>query len=311
MTDALRFDGVSKTFGARRALDALSFHIPRGSLAGFIGPNGAGKTTAFGVVGGFLEQDEGEIEVLGLDAFDPNALRGRLGVLPQDADLPPRHTAHEFLVHLALLQGMSWADAVVEAETRLSQVNLMERCRERIQALSHGMRRRVAVASALLGTPELVLLDEPMAGLDPVQAAGVRDVLQAMQGEATMVVSSHDLYELERICDWVVMVDRGTLVRQGSVSDVTEQRRQATWSLAAGDLKLDVLRNHLPNWEVTAAQVAEGQQMMLRAPTDADLDAASVIVMQHLIACGIGVRGLQQGSTLEASFVASTSRRFD
>ena len=302
---ALRFDGVGKRFGRFRALDALSFSVPRGVVCGLVGPNGAGKTTTFSIASGFLEPDAGAVQILEFDAFDPWTLKGRVGVLPQDAELPERHTPMELLTHLARLQGLTLGEARDDAEARLVEVSLADRRFDRIGALSHGMRRRVAVATALLGDPELVLLDEPTAGLDPVQARGLRDVIAAGRGRRTLVVSSHNLLELELICDWIVMVDRGRCLRQGSVEEVTERALRLRFEVAR-EPDLDALREALPegcvpSWNEAALDVV--------GPPGGDVDAASLAVMQALVAQQIGIRGMRRGQSLEERFIGDAAPR--
>ena len=301
---ALKFEGVVKAWGrgGKRALDELSFEVPRGSICGFVGPNGAGKTTTFSVVSGFLPPDAGEVDILGGGPFDPWRLKGRLGVLPQDAELPGRHAPLELLAHLARLQGLSQAEAWREAEDKLTLVRLDDRAREKIDTLSHGMRRRVAVASALVGTPELVLLDEPSAGLDPVQARSLRDALAALRGRTTLVVSSHNLVELEQICDHVVMIDRGRCLRQGSIAAVTGQQERLAWTLGPGALDLERLRAALPGCAVSL----DGRELSILS-VNADLDAVGLVVMQELVTAKVAIRELRRGVSLEDRFVGDAA----
>ncbi|MEZ4317109.1 MAG: ABC transporter ATP-binding protein [Myxococcota bacterium] len=301
MTDrpALVFDGVHKSYGRSKALSGLSFSIPRGSICGFVGPNGAGKTTTFSVVSGFLAPDAGTLDILGLPAFDPWALKGRLGVLPQDAELSDRHTPRELLVHLGRLQGLAARAARTEAERVLALVRLGDRSDSRIASLSHGMRRRVAVGSALLGSPELVLLDEPMAGLDPLQAKSLREALTAVRGLQTLVVSSHNLDELERFCDYVVMIDKGRTLREGTVHEVTGQSALVEWDVV-GAPSLEALHAALPGH--TFAMV-DGV-MTQSAPEGADLDASSIVVVRVLGESGVGLREVRRGVGLERRFLS-------
>jgi ABC-2 type transport system ATP-binding protein len=301
---ALSFDKVVKAYGGgRRALDEMSFEIPTGVICGFIGPNGAGKTTSFSVVSGYLPPDAGTVDILGEGGFDPWRLKGRLGVLPQDAELPGRHKPAELLVHLARLQGMTAREAEVDAGRTLALVKLEERVSDPIDALSHGMRRRVAVATALLGAPELVLLDEPTAGLDPVQALSLRDALSDMRGRTTLVVSSHNLLELERLCDHVVMVDRGRCVRQGTVSDVTGQTARISATLGPGVVDLAALQAAIPGAIVSLT----GLELSV-AIQGGDPDAATLVLMAQLAASGIAIRELRRGLSLEQQFVADAAR---
>lgn len=303
--DALRFEGVCKRYPKqeRPALDELSFRIPTGSISGFIGPNGAGKTTSFSVVSGFLAADAGVVSILGEPGFDPWRLKRRLGVLPQDAELPERHSALELLEHLGRLQGLSKQKARAEAERCVALVALGERARHRIGTLSHGMRRRVAVASALVGEPELVLLDEPTAGLDPMQTHSLRHALEALRGGPTLVVSSHNLDELEKLCDWVVMLDRGSLVRQGPLHEVTGRGLTAFWRLSAA-APLEQLRAAMPNTDWRS----EGEYLVQEAPSVGDLDAGSLAAMRVLSDAGIAVQEMRRGASLERTFLETTRR---
>lgn len=303
MSDALVFQGVVKTFGPARALDGLDFRVPTGSVCGFVGPNGAGKTTAFSVVSGFLPPDDGTVDILGTGGFDPWTLKGRLGVLPQDAELPDRHTPRELLRHLGRLQGLSRAEAVREADAKLALVGLGDRADHAIRTLSHGMRRRVAVASALVGDPELVLLDEPLAGLDPVQARALRDALAALRGIRTLVVSSHDLHELERLCDWVVMLDHGRCVQQGTIAAVTGRAERVVFELGGPIFDPAPLAARLPDHGVSV----EGTALRVTVPAGGDLDQATLVVMESLLAARVPIHGVRRGTSLEDAFVAQRS----
>ena len=302
---ALRFEGVSKAYGrGSRALDGLSFEIPRGCIAGFVGHNGAGKTTAFSVVSGYLLPDEGEVDILGRGPFQASVFSGLLGVLPQDAELPDRHTPTELIVHLGRLQGLAAHDARAEAIRVLALVGLADRAQSQIATLSHGMRRRVAVASALCGSPELVLLDEPLAGLDPVQAHSLRDALARLRGIQTLVISSHNLAELERLCDWVVMLRRGRCVRQGSLAEITGRGQLVRWHLGRGQPPLGRLAESLPDDRFSLSEGPDGAAVLAQdAAPGSDLDASSVEIMRILAEGGIPLRAVVRGMALEQRFI--------
>lgn len=224
---ALQLEDVRKAYGSHQALRGLSFEVPRGAITGLIGPNGAGKTTCFSIVGGLLTADSGTVNVLGGGPYMPAQHRGQLGLLPQDAELPPHTPVEPWLRYLARLQGHSRRDSQREAERVLELVSLKDRRDARVRELSHGMRRRVAVAQALLGDPKLVLLDEPTAGLDPHLVAQMRDVLAEQRSSrgTTLVVSSHVLAELEAVADHVVFMEKGQCVQSGALDDVTGRAR--------------------------------------------------------------------------------------
>ena len=305
MGEALRVSGLRMRYGRRSpwALDDLTCAFPTGAICGLVGPNGAGKTTLFSVICGYLTAQEGEVDILGGGPFDPWRLKGRLGVLPQDASLDGRLTSREFLRYMGRLQGMGAAEGLASADAALDAVNLRDKSRARVSTLSHGMRRRLAVASALLGWPELILLDEPTAGLDPVQAHSLRQNLLDRKGRSTLVVSSHNLAELERICDHVVLVEHGHCVRQGSVEEVTGRGSRVVWEIGPGDPPLDTLRALLPDHEFALEAHGDGGFLTQLAPTDADLDAASVVVTRSLAEAEIPVRSVRRGRSLEESFL--------
>ncbi|MGE3628771.1 MAG: ABC transporter ATP-binding protein, partial [Sandaracinaceae bacterium] len=230
---ALRLHDVRKSYGKTVALDGLTLDVPSGCLLGLIGPNGAGKTTAFGVVSGVVRLDAGTVDVLGQGPFDPGRHRGRLALLPQDCELNPHSSARQLLTFYAELGGATRRAALRDADRVLELVDLSDRASARVRQLSHGMKRRLAVAQALLGTPELVLLDEPTGGLDPHLVVQMREILRAQKGERTLVVSSHILSDLEAICDEVAFVERGKCIKAASLHDVIGAQRRVTVKLAA------------------------------------------------------------------------------
>ena len=320
MSAALTMVDVVKRYGllpsSPRALDGLSLEVPEGSLCGFVGPNGAGKTTTFSVVCGFLRLTSGKVDILGGGLFDAGRLKGRLAALPQDADLGPSHTPRQLLTHLAQLQGLSASDARHNASQLLERVQLGPRMDDRITSLSHGMRRRVAVASSLLGDPELVLLDEPLSGLDPKQVANLRDFLAEQRGKRTLVVSSHNLAELEKLCDHVIIIDAGRLVRQGPIDELTGRNQEMHWVLGLDDtrspqegaievstdgnnLALDALQARLPSHRLTL----RSNVLKVEVPSGNHSDEASIIIMEHLSKQRVAVRSVSQGKGLERSVI--------
>ena len=297
---ALKLTGVRKRYSRRGAwaLDGLSCQFPAGSISGLVGPNGAGKTTLFSVVCGYLPPDEGTVDILGGGPFDVMRLKGRLGVLPQDAAIGTRLTCRGFLTYLGGLQGMSGRDAEAAAERALTDVLLHDRADDRAGSLSHGMRRRLAVASALLGAPELILLDEPMAGLDPAQGRALREVLGSLHGKTTVIVSSHDLDEIERLCDYVVLMDKGALIREGSMAEVTGRGELVRWDLGPGEVPVA--------WRRAETVPIPNGALLFEAGDEVDLDEASVAIAGALSTAGIPIRGVQRGTSLEESFLAET-----
>ena len=175
---ALKITALHKAYGRNLALDGLDVSIPRGVICGFIGPNGAGKTTTFGIVGGLISADSGHVDILGKGPLDAGRQAGVLTMLPQDCELIAHVPVVEYLRYLARLQGMTKGEAEKMADARLDEVALADRAKAKVKELSHGMRRRVAVAQALLGDPKIVLLDEPTSGLDPELVVRMREIFE-------------------------------------------------------------------------------------------------------------------------------------
>ena len=211
---AIESRNLVKCYGKRRALDGFSLAIPRGCVLGLVGPNGAGKTTWMMSVARLVRYESGSI-----------AFTGTLGLLPQDSELPLEMSARSLLIGLAGLQGMAPPDAKAAADSVLEKVNLLDRADASVRSLSHGMRKRVMTAQCFLGDPDLVLLDEPMNGLDPVEAERLRKVILERKDRKTTVISSHNLLDLERLCTHIAFVDKGRVRRFGSLAELTADGR--------------------------------------------------------------------------------------
>jgi ABC-type multidrug transport system ATPase subunit len=297
---ALALRGVKKRYGRQEALRGLDLEIPKGVICGLVGPNGAGKTTAFGVVGGLVRADEGEIDILGTGPFDARVHRGLLGLLPQDSSLPPHLTVRQVLFHYGRLQGMSAADARREADARVDDVDLRDRADSRIATLSHGMRRRVQVAQALLGSPALVLLDEPTNGLDPHLVARMRELLAVQRGRRTLVVSSHVLSELEAICDHVAFIERGVAVAAGPIETFTHARARVRVALDAAP-PIDALSKALPDIQFETI----GNDLVCTGPPGWDAPRLNATILPVLLREGASIHAVASGDTLEDAYLRS------
>jgi ABC-type multidrug transport system ATPase subunit len=299
---ALRVTGLVKTYGRNVALDRLDLTIPEGVISGFIGPNGAGKTTTFGVVAGLIQPDSGDIDVLGWGPFVPGTQAGLLTMLPQDCELVGHITCLEYLRYLAQLQGMTQAEAEKDAERSLDEVALKDRARSKIKELSHGMRRRVTVAQALLGDPKLVLLDEPTSGLDPELVVRMRDLFAAQRGKRTLVISSHNLLELEAVCDHVVFIQRGRCVRAGSIAEVTQRGLRMRYKVETA-IDLAPLNAAQPTLELSG----QGDELVVVAPEGWTASGINAAVVPFLIQSGAGLLEIRQGQSLEDAYLAGQS----
>ncbi len=307
MSAALRFAEVKKRFGANEALRGLTLEVPAGSIFGLVGPNGAGKTTAFSIACGFLQADAGEVSILGQNGFDPMRLKGRVGVLPQDALVGRETRCLDHLAHLGMLSGLTTRQAHREADQRLEEVGLADRRRARVKTLSHGMLRRLSVAQALLGSPELVLLDEPTSGLDPRHAHELRELFARGRREGqTLMISSHNLPELEALCDHVALVDQGRTLATGPIDVVTGKGETVEIELGDGPAPAAALAAALP--DDTVIWDDERRLMRIAFARAPDRKAEDVIgaALRVLLDAGARIAGVRRGQTLEKKFLEMT-----
>ena len=266
----LRFSHVSKRFGAVHALADCSFSVARGRMLGFLGPNGAGKTTAMRAVFGLVRLDGGELlwddRPIGL----PERLR--FGYMPEERGLYPRTPVGEQLAYFGCLHGLSSAAARAAALDWLERLGLADRAGAKVEELSHGNQQRAQLAAALMHEPELLVLDEPFAGLDPV---AVQTLAEVLRGEATrgaaVLFSSHQLELVEHICEDIAIIDHGRIVTTGNVDALRRgsQRRRI-------DLQIDGAPSEwLP--DVAGVELVERHNGDLRLLACRDVDPEQVL----------------------------------
>ncbi|MFZ2642756.1 MAG: ABC transporter ATP-binding protein [Verrucomicrobiia bacterium] len=307
MNAALELKRIVKTYGRRRALDGLDLTVPRGTIFGLVGSNGAGKTTALAVSVGLLRRDAGTVNLLGDGPFDPLRHAGRVTLLPQDSRLPLHARAEDLLRFYGRLQGLSEGALCESIDEALEWVHLGDRRRSPVRTLSHGMMRRLTIAQAFLGRPELVLLDEPMSGLDPREAARIRAILKRRHDAQTVVISSHNLHELETLCDGAAFIEAGRLVRQDSLENLTRRSRRMTYCLepAGRPLPMEELQQALPKaaWE----QGIDGSELTVKFFDEATRAAeVNARVLEVLLRHGVGVIEIRRGSNLESEYFSAT-----
>jgi ABC-2 type transport system ATP-binding protein len=216
--------GLVKTYGAKRAVDGVTFSVKRGDILGFLGPNGAGKSTTMKMITGFLRPDAGSATVDGIDvATNPVAVKQKLGYLPESAPAYPEMTVEEFLGFIAEVRGFRAADAKTAQVDRAIQLTHLAPVRKQtIETLSKGFKQRVGFAQALLHDPAALVLDEPTDGLDPNQKNEVRSLIKKMAAEKAVILSTHILEEVDAICNRVIIISRGKVV-----ADETPERLRA------------------------------------------------------------------------------------
>ena len=300
---ALSLRAVGKNYGRIRALDGLDLAVPRGSVFGLVGPNGAGKTTTFSIACGWLRADRGEVDVLGEGAFDAARHRGRVTALPQDSALGRDMTVAEQLIYLGRLQGLTAREMRGEAQRILALVDLTDRARDRVRTLSHGMLRRLGIGQAFLGDPELVLLDEPTNGLDPRQAHVIREFIAAQRGTRTIVVSSHNLHEIETVCDHVALIDRGRVVMAGPISEVTGRNDEVRVILADGPVPLAAVRVALPGDTVEWDEPTRVLKLLFKEKPGRAAEDVIGAALRALLDGGARVSAVTRGQSLERRYL--------
>lgn len=286
-------ESLSKHYGRTRALDSLDLALEPGEPIALIGPNGAGKTTLLSLLCGYIHPSSGRASVLGQEPGS-GALVGRLAALPQDSAFDPHFSMQRQLRFYAELQGMNRHKARLDVQRVLDTVQLTDAALHKPDALSHGMRKRMALAQALLGSPELVLLDEPTAGIDPPNVKIIRDLIRSQASVATFIISSHNLDELEKLCGSVVYLSEGKLLESGPL-DTADDSGYLTVRLQSVPEQafMDACRA-LPG--VHDVQRQTQGDFTIRCDTDTPVDQA---LLSLLAERGWRYRHLIQGRSLE------------
>jgi ABC-2 type transport system ATP-binding protein len=253
VSDVLVLENVTKRYGQFTAVDDFSLRLPQGQVLGFLGPNGAGKTTTIRMVMSIMYPDAGRIRVLGVD--DAAAVKDRIGYLPEERGLYRKMTVGETLTYFGRLKGLRGEYLRQRIDDSLARVGLSDWKRKRVEALSKGMSQKLQFIGAILHEPELVILDEPFSGLDPLNVDLLERLLVEMRAAGTTVVfSTHQMNQAERLCDRIVLINKGRQVVEGTVAEVRE--RYATRIVVIdGRGTLDALA-HAPG--VAHAQIAGG-----------------------------------------------------
>jgi ABC-2 type transport system ATP-binding protein len=290
---------LTKRFGSRVAVDGVDLRIPRGSAFGYLGPNGAGKTTLIRMLLGLTSPSSGTMHLRGLPVPErrAEALAG-VGAIVEEPRFHPFLTGRE---NLEIIAAARAPEAHVRIDGALERVGLAARADERVKKYSLGMRQRLGVARALLGDPELLILDEPTNGLDPAGILEFRGLVRRLVGEGrTVVLSSHLLDEVEKICDAVAIVDRGRVVWQGEIDALHDGGRTVLVAVDDEPAALELLEGH--EIDVTA----DGLLVRLAAEAGADVVAD---LNRRLVAAGVGVHRLELSrASLEERFLEITSR---
>ena len=295
MSTLIQATALTKQYGSKLALDNVSFEIQKGAPVALVGPNGAGKTTLFSVLCGYILPTKGTLSILGHNPGS-SELFGKLSALPQDAQLDPRFSISHRVAFYGQLQGLSNKQSQAEAIRVLELVGLADVAKQRSDDLSHGMRKRVTIGQALIGKPQIVMLDEATAGLDPIHAREIRQLVAELSSEATFILSSHDLTELERLCSHVLHLDKGKLTEHPTQSNNSEQQFGFI-TLLLNEQYADVEAKIQALAEVSKVYMSQAKEYVIeyqKAATPFD-----ITLLQYCYQQGWRYRQLVNGHTLE------------
>lgn len=215
---------LSKNYGDRPAIRELNFSVAKGEVVGFLGPNGAGKSTTMKIITGYMAPSSGDVKVAGFDVFeDPLEVKRRIGYLPETPPVYHDMYVRDYLRFVADLKGVPLANRQKQIEGALEKTALTDVAKRLIGNLSKGYKQRVGLAQALVGDPEILILDEPTVGLDPKQVHEIRQLIQSLRGQHTILLSTHILPEVQASCDKVIIINRGAIVAEDSLEGLAKR----------------------------------------------------------------------------------------
>ena len=218
----IEIKNVTKRFNGVTAVDNLSFIAESGKIYGFLGPNGAGKTTTIRMIMGIIKPDSGEIKVFGDKISEQN--KGQIGYIPEERGLYKKYKVIGLLMYFARLKGMNYTEASKNIDIWLDKVNLKDRANNKIEELSKGMQQNIQLIVSLINDPNLVILDEPFVGLDPINARNMKDIiLKLKESGKTIIFSTHQMNEAERLCDHIFLINKGKKLIDSSISEVKKK----------------------------------------------------------------------------------------
>lgn len=294
---------LSKTYGAQKAVDSISFKVGKGEIVGFLGPNGAGKSTTMKIITGYLQPDDGSVIVCGIDVLkQPLESKRKIGYLPEANPLYYDMYVREYLDFVADVHGVG--ERKKKIEEVIETVGLSLESKKRVGQLSKGYKQRVGLAAALIHDPEVLILDEPTTGLDPNQIIEIREVIKKLGQQKTVLFSSHILQEVEAICDRVVIINRGKLVADDNVSKLLsetnkEEILRVTFREALEPAWLERLSSvrtvnkiNTNEWELVCTNVQDARRQLME------------LALQH----NLNIESLQSGTqSLEEVFRSLTN----
>ena len=284
----LDVNSLKRTYGDFVAVDGVTFSIGKGEIVGLLGHNGAGKTTIMKMLSGYLEPSGGQIKMDGVDlAQHLKKLQQKIGYLPESLPVYPEMTVADYLDYAASLKGLQGGQKQAEIKRVLHATAIGEKLLAPIATLSRGYKQRVGVAQAILGKPGLLILDEPTNGLDPTQTLQMRELIRDIAKEATVILSTHIMQEVDALCDRVLMVRGGRLVIDARLDSLRQSRYL---QLATSPLSEDAVSTltHIPGVQTLEPQTGNNARAIYRVTRseEVDLDVVSAALAKAVIAAG-------------------------
>ena len=307
----IEVESLTKRYGRATAVDGVSFRVNKGEILGFLGPNGAGKTTTMRILTCYLPPTGGTARVGGYDVYEqPMEVRRRVGYLPETPPLYPDMSVRDYLDFCAKIKGVSAGDRKGKVGDAIEKCRVGDVRTTLIGKLSKGYRQRVGLAQAILHNPDVLILDEPTAGLDPKQIIETRELIRSLGGEHTVILSTHILPEVSMTCGRVVIINKGRVVAEDTPENLT--RRLA----GAGTLRLEIRGEEIPVLDtlravpgVLAARLKGGHDELLVVDVEAEAGRdVRAELASAVVAAGHGLLGLEQvGMSLEDIFLELTT----
>lgn len=280
---------LTKDYGPRRAIDQLNFSVNKGDVVGFLGPNGAGKSTTMKIITGFMAPSHGSASVAGFDVFEnPLEVKKRIGYLPEVPPVYGDMYVREYLRYVAALKQVPKEKIEKSVDMAIEKTNLGDVQKRLIQHLSKGFKQRVGIAQAIVSDPEVLILDEPTVGLDPKQVAEIRDLIKALKGQHTIILSTHILPEVEATCEKVIIINKGKIVAEDSIQNLSTMEK--------GQRRLHIrLRKDVPDMSGLLKDVREvigttsGASLKEWSVDVAGGEDAVEAIASHLVTQGLGL----------------------
>ncbi len=304
----IQVSGLTRYYGSHPAVRDVSFRIESNEIVGFLGLNGAGKSTTLKVLAGLLLPNAGSVRIDDVDALEaPDSIRARIGFLPEDPPLYTEMRVRDFLLWAGRIKGRSDSQIKARMAEVLKICQISHVADRVIDTLSHGYRKRVGIAQAIIHEPDLVILDEPISGLDPVQIVEMRDVIKALKKHCTVLISSHILSEISQTCDRILVLNDGRLVAQGTEDELSNRMAGSNEIVLTVRGSRDALDKVLSDSGSVLDHDVRPQGDVWRATVNMAQDDREKLVWE-LVGAGLGLRSLGDSEAeLEEIFLGLTA----